>query len=69
MQMIFYHQSHVLKMSLWVYRHLILADINGTLEEIRGKELLLLTLFMSRHDSYNVFIKIIKFKCRKHAIK
>lgn len=62
MQMIFYHQTNVLKMLLWVYHHLILADINGTLEEIRGKELLLLSLFMSRHDSYNVFIKIIKFK-------
>jgi hypothetical protein len=49
-------------MLLWVYHHLILADINGTLEEIRGKEALLLSLFMSRHDSYNVFIKIIKFK-------
>ena len=39
-----------------------LAHINSTLKQIGGKELFLFALFMGRHGSYNVFIKIINLK-------
>ena len=39
-----------------------LPHINSTLKQIGRKELFLFTLFMGRHGSYNVFIKIINLK-------
>jgi hypothetical protein len=65
MQTIVYRPTPVSAMSLSECRHLNLLAKKCTLKKIERKELFLLAAFTSRHRSYNVFIKIIRFKSRK----
>ena len=52
-------------MSLSGCRRLNLLGKEGTFEQIGGEELFLFAVFTGGHGSYNVFIKIIRFKRRK----
>jgi hypothetical protein len=65
MQTIVYLPTPVSVMLLSECRRLNRLAKKCTLEKIGRKELFLLAVFTSRHGSYNVFIKIIRFKSRK----